>query len=282
MIEAIVSELKCRAQEISHPVSTIYFGGGTPSILERGELQLLMKTVNDQYDLSSLAEVTLEANPEDIHSVHLESWKELGINRLSIGVQSLKSDDLRWMNRAHNAAETALHSWVKNGKITISSEEKQAEQFNRMAELFIANGFEHYEISNFALPGFRAVHNSNYWKGATYLGVGPSAHSYDGQRRRWNIANNAVYMKQEDGAWFESELLTAKDKWNELILVGLRTAEGVDLKRLSSIDELDTEFERSLLKFERSGWITRDSSALKLTSEGKLRADYISSELFKT
>jgi len=339
MIEAIVSELKCRAHEISHPVSTIYFGGGTPSILERGELQLLMKTVNDQYDLSSLAEVTLEANPEDIYSVHLESWKELGINRLSIGVQSLKSDDLRWMNRAHNAAEslnaivlamqagfqnisvdlmyglpqlsiqewenhineilqlgvqhissycltveknTALHSWVKNGKITISSEEKQAEQFNRMAELFIANGFEHYEISNFALPGFRAVHNSNYWKGATYLGVGPSAHSYDGQRRRWNIANNAVYMKQEDGAWFESELLTAKDKWNELILVGLRTAEGVDLKRLSSIDELDNEFEHSLLKFERSGWITRDSSALKLTSEGKLRADYISSELFKT
>jgi oxygen-independent coproporphyrinogen-3 oxidase len=339
MIEAIVSELKSRAHEISHPLKTIYFGGGTPSVLNKAELLLLMQTISEQFETSTLAEVTLEANPEDINPEQLANWLETGINRLSIGVQSYKAKDLQWMNRAHHVDDslnavllakqagfqnlsvdlmyglpqltddewelhvhktmdlgvqhissycltveknTALHSWVRNGKINVAPEEKQAEQFKRMVALFSAGGFEHYEISNFALPGYRALHNSNYWKGSSYLGVGPSAHSYDGRRRRWNIANNAVYMKMEKDAWFETEILTPKDRWNELILVGLRTAEGIDLVHLFSIDSPDLDFEPSVKKFEKAGWITRENTTLKLTAEGKLRADYISSELFKT
>ncbi|RXK60059.1 radical SAM family heme chaperone HemW [Lacibacter luteus] len=325
----------------SQQIETIYFGGGTPSLLTIEELQQIIQTLQQQYIISADAEITLEANPDDVTDEKLTGWRSLGINRLSIGIQSLFEEDLQWMNRAHTAEEAkqviskaraagfdsftvdliygtpgltdekwlSNINWVLQQNIThlscyaLTVEEKtpldklirqhkkadvDAEQQSRqfiilMNELQKA-GFEHYEISNFAKPGYRSKHNSSYWKGVHYLGLGPSAHSFNGISRQWNIANNQQYIQalQQNIIPFEKEELTAAQQLNEYIMTSLRLLEGC------SIDAIAGQFsiEKALqLKNEAAVFINRKQMLLQnnhlvLTQEGKLFADSIAADLF--
>lgn len=340
MIDAINQELIKRSKEyIDQKTETIYFGGGTPSLLTNNELQTLLKSIYENYNISEKPEITLEANPDDITPENVQFWKESGINRLSIGIQSFRKQDLEWMNRAHNAEEainsislarkygienfsidliyglpdlsnseweaavqqvidynvphisaycltieekTALHKWVKEGSISKANEETQSEQFLILLKLLEENGYLQYEISNFSKPGFESRHNSSYWKGTKYIGVGPSAHSFNGIVRRWNVATNFTYMsgieKGED--YFEMEELSNADRFNELVLTGLRTSYGVDLNALDSISERPEEFNKDIADFIEKGWIEKEDDRIFLTPEGRIRADYIASSLF--
>jgi oxygen-independent coproporphyrinogen-3 oxidase len=323
------------------PVGTVYLGGGTPSLLPVAGLQRLMDAVRTHYDVDHNAEVTLEANPDDIGAGSLDAWKHAGINRLSIGVQSFRDADLHWMNRAHNAGQareairlaraagfdhdsidlifgtpglsdaallenlaeaiglgcphlscyaltvepkTALDKDIRRGKLPPVDPEIQARQFLLVMETLQKAGYEHYEISNFALPGHRSRHNSSYWQGVPYLGLGPSAHSFDGQNRRWNVSNNALYLQAiAAGAIpFEEETLTPTQRLNEYIMISIRTMEGLDLERVekdggtAKREEIELQTE----PFVAKGWIRRDGAKRILTKEGKLFADGIASALF--
>jgi oxygen-independent coproporphyrinogen III oxidase len=321
-------------------LDTIYFGGGTPSILEIGDLELLLTTIRKDYSITPGVEITLEANPDDISAEKLRAWRDLGINRLSIGVQSFFEEELRWMNRAHNAEQainnlelarkefdnitidliygsplltdemwkqnvetaiemdiphlscyaltveekTPLHKLINTSKAADVDNDKQARQFLLLMEWLREKGYEHYEVSNFAKPGFRSRHNSSYWKGQKYLGLGPSAHSYNGSERRWNLANNNVYLKSinEGTSQRELELLTPAQKLNEFVMISLRTMEGIDLDQLQEqfgVDErrrIETEVE----KYVKHQLVQYDHPFVRLTDEGMLRADGIASELF--
>ncbi len=278
-------------------IDTLYFGGGTPSILEDKDLNTILSHIDKNYAISPNAEITLEANPDDITKEKLAAWKTAGINRLSIGIQSFFEDDLKWMNRAHTSVQaenalrwakdagfenitadliyglpnkhwqaniekmvnfgiphissyalmveekTALHHFVKAKKTELPPDEKVAEDYHVLCEALSAKGYEHYEISNFAKPGYRSQHNGSYWKGIPYLGIGPSAHSYDGTNRRWNIANNQVYVKniQAKSPYWEEELLSETDRFNEYLMTGLRKAEGIEL------DYMESTFSKTLI-----------------------------------
>jgi oxygen-independent coproporphyrinogen-3 oxidase len=287
--DALLKEIALRAAYINgEKINTVYFGGGTPSLLEQAALERIMGAINEHFSLSPAAEITLEANPDDIGVSALRSWRSMGITRLSIGVQSFYDEDLRWMNRAHNAAQsldairsaqdegfgdlsvdliyggptladdrwkknmeqalglgvphlscyaltveprTALDHLIRRKKVEPVDPERQARQFLMLMDFMDGAGFEQYEISNFSLPGRRSRHNSSYWKGIPYLGLGPSAHSYDGRSRQWNIADNAKYLHaMETGSpLFEKEELTTLQRLNEYIMISLRTIEGCDL-----------------------------------------------------
>lgn len=340
MIRAIQNEVNLRKTYLANqPLETIYFGGGTPSILTKDEMQSILNTIKENFQLADQLEFTIEANPDDIHIEALKCWKALGVNRLSIGLQSFREEDLKWMNRAHTSQEalncvklaqqegfenisvdliyglpnlsleewkqniqtvidmhvphvsaycltveekTALHKMVKNHTIKPANEEEQSDQFETLVEMLALAGLEQYEISNFSKIGLHAVHNSNYWKGKHYLGIGPSAHSFDGKSRSWNIANNQQYIKKikENEEWFETEILSKENQFNELLLVGLRTKFGVDYQRLKSIMTLPVSFENKLNDFISNNWITLNNDTIQLTHEGKLKADHIASELF--
>jgi len=340
MIETICQEIKLRTSELGGEIiKSIYFGGGTPSILNEVELLAILKQIKEVLNVHSEAEITLEANPDDVTIEDLSTWKKAGINRLSIGIQSFKAEDLRWMNRAHTVEEaenavllaqkagfqnitvdliyglpnlslsewkshvekviamgvqhisaycltieekTALNKLVKEQKIIPANEDQQSDQFELLIDVLETAGFEQYEISNFARDKHYAVHNTNYWTGQTYLGVGPSAHSFDGKSRRWNVSNNRQYMTSmgKDSSWFTSELLSDKEQWNELIMTGLRTTFGVSLEQLKAIHSLTPSFEVKLAEFKAYGWMEDSPTLLRLTKEGKLKADYIASELF--
>jgi len=339
MIDAICFEIVQRADYLaSKELSSIYFGGGTPSLLTKAELNQLLETIQGRFTLANSCEITLEANPDDIDLERLSFWKQAGINRLSIGLQSFKESDLQWMNRAHSVNEalqcvslarksgitnisvdliyglphlsmeewkqhietvlamdvqhisaycltieekTALHHLVESKKIVPAGEDDQSEQFIFLIDRLKQAGFNHYEISNFGLPGFEAVHNSSYWKGAQYLGVGPSAHSFDGKSRQWNVANNTLYIKNlASGTYFELEELSPKDRWNELLLIGLRTSYGVNLEQLFAILEPSKDFVEKVSEFKQNEWLFEENGTLLLTSEGRLKADFIASELF--
>ena len=339
MIDAICYEIVQRADYLaSKELSSIYFGGGTPSLLTKAELNQLLETIQGRFTLANSCEITLEANPDDIDLERLSFWKQVGINRLSIGLQSFKESDLQWMNRAHSVNEalqcvslarksgitnisvdliyglphlsmeewkqhietvlamdvqhisaycltieekTALHHLVESKKIVPAGEDDQSEQFIFLIDRLKQAGFNHYEISNFGLPGFEAVHNSSYWKGAQYLGVGPSAHSFDGKSRQWNVANNTLYIKNlASGTYFELEELSPKDRWNELLLIGLRTSYGVNLEQLFAILEPSKDFVEKVSEFKQNEWLFEENGTLLLTSEGRLKADFIASELF--
>ncbi|HSN61442.1 MAG TPA: radical SAM family heme chaperone HemW, partial [Ferruginibacter sp.] len=273
-------------------IETIYIGGGTPSLLTPQEIQEILQTVQQNFTVNKEAEFTLEANPDDINKNILEQWQQMGINRLSLGVQSFNEAELQWMNRAHNASQslqsidniqsagftnfsvdliycspmlsnedfikniktvlskniphvsayaltvepkTALHSLISRKKSAPVDEARQAEQFDILVTMMEAAGYEQYEISNFARPGFRSRHNSSYWQGKAYYGFGPSAHSFDGNHiRRWNIANNALYIKsiEQQIIPFEEEKLTLTQQLNERIMISLRTMEGLDLEKV--------------------------------------------------
>ncbi|MET0636090.1 MAG: radical SAM family heme chaperone HemW [Chitinophagaceae bacterium] len=328
-------------------VETIYIGGGTPSLLENTLITGLLAKIRSVFRVSDNAEVTLEANPDDITEDKLIEWKNAGINRLSIGVQSFFEEDLRWMNRAHNAfqAETALRlaikhfdnitmdliygtpgltdeKWKFNVEKAISlgvphlscyaltvepntplqklisghkredvDPDKQSAQFILLMHWLKTAGFEHYEISNFARPGFRSRHNSSYWQGKPYYGFGPSAHSYNGRERWWNIANNARYITSvNDGAVpVEKEILTSIQRYNEYIMISLRTGEGLRIDRILDNEWGFDKTEHQMLvndllekakDHEARGLVQLTDGRIILTMEGKLLADGIASDLF--
>ncbi|HYK56668.1 MAG TPA: radical SAM family heme chaperone HemW [Flavisolibacter sp.] len=341
LVQALSKEIALEKDYLeSEAVETIYFGGGTPSLLSIGDCQLLMEAIRQHFDVATGAEVTLEANPDDITEEKLRGWKEAGINRLSIGVQSFFEEELRWMNRAHTAEQaignlqlarnafenitmdliygsplltdemwkqnvdtaaaldiphlscyaltveekTPLYKSIQTQKTLNVDNDKQARQFLLLMQWLKEKGYEHYEVSNFAKPGFRSRHNSSYWKGAKYLGIGPSAHSYNGAERRWNIANNNVYVKsiKQGLPKRETELLSPKDRLNETIMISLRTKEGLDLKRIAKEFAFDESkrIEQGLRKYVANGFVQLHDDVAQLTNEGMLRADGIASELF--
>jgi oxygen-independent coproporphyrinogen-3 oxidase len=340
--------LKALQQEISlqkdflngETIETIYFGGGTPSLLEGEEINRLISTITDLHTVSSNVEITLEANPDDLDQKKFKELRQTPVNRFSIGIQSFFDDDLIWMNRAHRSNEaessvkraqdagfenitvdliygyplltdqkwkqnldkvfelrvphvsaysmtveprTALALFIKNKKQAAMNEEQSSEQFIQLMEAMEMQGFEHYEISNFCKPGHYSRHNTNYWKGVKYLGIGPSAHSYDGEKRQWNIANNARYIQAIEKKTIPSdiEILTEENRLNEYIMTSLRTQWGLNLDHLNTIAKGASE---QLLKeaeeFLEKGWIIQKDQTIYLTQTGKLYADHIASELF--
>jgi oxygen-independent coproporphyrinogen-3 oxidase len=347
MIDALIKEINLSSVYLINDkseteiIETIYFGGGTPSLLNNDDLENLLNAISDNYPVSDKAEITIEANPDDINKEKLTVWKESGINRLSIGIQSFQQKDLEWMNRAHNSVQ-ALDSillakksgfnnfsidliygipgltdeeWKMNVEQVINLEsphiacyaltvepktalqkmialkkkvdidiDQQARQFLLLMKWMKEAGFEHYEISNFAKPGYRSWHNSSYWRGKKYIGIGPSAHSYDGKSRRWNIANNALYIQsiKNNIIPFEEEKLTDAERLNEYIMTSLRTIEGLDLKVIEtnfSIKERK-RIEDSVVDYIGKKMIVYNKEKLLLTDEGKLFADGIAVDLF--
>lgn len=337
LLAALHQELTGRAPDWkSETFETIYFGGGTPSLLKTEEIESLLSTIQQQFNLHPQAEITLEANPDDIDPLQLTQWKKIGINRLSLGIQSFATGDLEWMNRAHNADQAlkALKNalevfpnltadliygtpglsdaqWTQNIQTLIelgvphisayaltvepktplekqirlqqkptTDPEQQARQFLQLTELLSLAGFEHYEISNFAKPGHRSQHNSNYWKGIPYLGIGPSAHSYQPPVRSWQVANNRQYIEQiRQQHWIhESETLTPAQQLNEYVMLSLRTLEGLSLTQIPHT--IQKTWEPTLNKYQTTGWIRRKGDQIKLTDTGKLQADGIAAALF--
>ncbi len=317
-------------------VKTLYFGGGTPSILAADEIDQLIKTIFLNYHIAPEAEITLEANPDDITEEKLNRWKESGITRLSIGVQSFFEEDLKWMNRAHNATQAlkglqlAQHyffnitvdliygipgltneKWLQNIQTVVGLEiphlscyaltvepktplaklihthkkenivpEIQAQQFQLLMEELAIAGYEHYEISNFSKPGWRSQHNTSYWQGKSYIGIGPAAHSFHGSERWWNIANNQQYIDAIMAGILpiEKEVLTPTQQLNETIMLSLRTLEGMDLSLVET--KKVQQLLQKVKKYEQQNLITQNEKILQLTPQGRLFADGIASNLF--
>jgi oxygen-independent coproporphyrinogen-3 oxidase len=340
MLLAMQQELKERKSYFgTETVETIYFGGGTPSLLNKEEFKKFIELTYENFNIHENVEISIEANPDDCTEQNLNDWKSIGVNRLSIGIQSFKESDLVWMNRAHNANEakscvlraqaagfdnltidlmyglpgltqeewqnhiqtvvnwgvphissycltveenTLLEKRVNSGELKVANDEDQSLQFEILVETLEKNGIEQYEISNFSKPGFESKHNSNYWKGVPYLGIGPSAHSFRGIERQWNVSNNTKYMKvlEQGEIYWESEQLTSVDQFNELLLTGLRTVYGVSLNQLGKLHEVDASFDGKLEDYKSNGWLTQEGDSIRLTKHGRLRADFIASELF--
>lgn len=342
VIEALHRELDLRKSYLNNaPVETIYFGGGTPSVLEGSEIQSLLDHITSAFSVASNAEITLEANPDDLHPKKVKELRQTPVNRFSIGTQSFFTDDLIWMNRAHTADEaetaikrvqdagfenitldlifgypllseqkwksniakalelevphissysltveprTALASFIKKGKQPPLNDGQSSEQFLYLMHTLTGSGFEHYEISNFARAGWYSRHNSNYWKGVPYLGIGPSAHSFDGESRQWNVANNAKYLEALNSNVIpaEVEVLSAADRVNEYIMTSLRTIWGTELSKIET--DFGAEFragiEGSLSEFLEKGHLEVSQGVVTLTNEGKLFADHIAAQLF--
>ncbi|MHB1176725.1 MAG: radical SAM family heme chaperone HemW [Daejeonella sp.] len=342
MVQALRSELILRKNYAgSGQIETIYFGGGTPSLLSAEELGMLISEITEYYPVSSSAEITLEANPDDLNPQKVKKLKQTLINRFSIGIQSFFEEDLRWMNRAHSASEahssikrvqdagfenitadliygypllsdekwrynirelielgiphissysmtvepaTALASFIKKGKQTTLDEDQSARQFEILMEELEGAGFEHYEISNFAKPGRYSKHNSNYWEGVDYIGIGPSAHSFDGESRQWNIADNMKYIQaiQSNKIPSEIEILTRENRVNEYIMTSLRTSKGMNINLISHNfgEEYAENIMQALDPFLEREWIIKNNQIINLTRTGKLFADHIASGLF--
>lgn len=341
MILAIAREIGMRKEEfVGETIETIYFGGGTPSVLSNEEIQLLIDVIYHNYAVAHIPEITLEANPDDLSAARIAELAKSPVNRLSIGVQSFFEDDLKMMNRAHNAAEaemclaeavkhfdnisidliygvpgmsnerwlynvdkalsfgiphvssyaltvepkTALDKFVKSGMIAKPSDEAAQEHFSLLVEKLEAKGFIHYELSNFGKQGYFSRNNTAYWLGKKYIGAGPSAHSYNGVERSWNIANNALYLKAIEAGEFpaETEKLTPADRYNEYVMTGLRTIWGVSLERVEK--ELGGIFSEHLKKesgrFIEQGLLAFDKGIYTTTKKGKFLADGIASDLF--
>lgn len=341
MITAILQELELQKDYLQgQPLSSIYFGGGTPSLLSLEDLTLIFKKIKELFQIEKQAEITLEANPDDLTLEKLKQLKSTPINRLSIGIQSFFEKDLQFMNRAHNAREakecienaqkigftnltidliygspttsntqweqniatalnfdiphiscycltvepnTALAHFVKKGKAKPVDEEIAAQQFEILMTSLKSAGYEHYEISNFAKPNWHAQHNSNYWLGAHYLGIGPSAHSFNGNSRQWNMANNAKYIKALSAGKtaFEIEILTKEQQYNEYILTALRTKWGCDLNKIKNWgDKLTQHFQKESHPYLTKNLIQQKNNIFTLTNAGKLLADRIAMDLF--
>ncbi|MFZ1528650.1 MAG: radical SAM family heme chaperone HemW [Ferruginibacter sp.] len=343
--------MECIAREILLPddfitdrekIESIYFGGGTPSIIKPEVIGHLLEIMYKKFSVAPLAEITLEANPDDISGQTLLQWKKMGINRLSVGIQSFGEAELKWMNRAHSAAEshscldavneagfenysadliygsplqsneqlqknarilfekkvphiscyaltvepkTALHHLISKQKSPDVDTAKQAEQFELLLKEMKAHGYEQYEISNFSLPGFRSRHNSSYWQRKPYYGYGPAAHSFNGlNKRRWNVANNALYMRslQQNMIPYEEETLTAVQQLNEYIMISLRTCEGMEIEKVKN--EFGAAYSDVILqkskKYIDQHKMISENGFLLLTDAGKFFADGIAADLF--
>ena len=336
-----ISNTLINIKEEKEEIETIYFGGGTPSILNITDLQLLFIALQKKFIFRPGIEITLEANPDDITPAKLISWKQAGINRLSVGIQSFIEEELVWMNRAHTATESlqcideikqagftnfsvdliygspllSNEDWKKNVATIIEKNiphiscyaltvepktaldkmiaqhkrppvdaEKQAHQFLLLIEWLQAAGYEHYEISNFAKPGMRSKHNSSYWKGKKYYGFGPSAHSFDGIKRRWNISNNALYVQflKNNTIPFEEEILTGTQQLNEYIMTSLRTMEGLNLTTVEERfgKKISRDLKSASEKWKAGDKLLLEDEKIILTKEGKLFADGIAADLF--
>jgi len=339
MVKAMAQELTTRSSELMAPIQTIYFGGGTPSLLGEEELGHLLSTIHLNYSSEGPMEVTLEANPEDLTEDRLAVWRTLGINRLSLGLQTLNDAELSWMNREHDSQKsldavkmaqkmgfdnitvdliygskfqtpqtwqqtiqaiielgvphvsaynltiesgTALGIKVKKGQEPEIDDELSSVLFTLLAEELTAAGYEQYEISNFAKPFCRSRHNSNYWKGTPYLGIGPSAHSFNGQVRRWNVSNNHLYMKaiESDLTFSEEEFIDLRTAFNEYIMTGLRTLEGCNLDEMTKRfgPERTASFIKGMQRYE--GCYLVSGRSIRLNQKGRLLADKIASDLF--
>ncbi len=343
MLSAIKKEIQLRYNELENKsLKSLYFGGGTPSVLSVDEIKSLIDEIQKYFNFEENIEITLESNPDDLNKNFLKELSQTEINRLSIGTQSFFDEDLKLMNRAHNASEaessikraqdfglenisidliygsptsnfeiwkenlnktielqvphvssyaltvepkTALEKWIENGKVNSPEEAEQNQEFYYMKDFLKDNGFDHYEISNFGKPGFHSRHNSAYWKSEPYLGIGPSAHSYNGNlERSWNIANNPIYIKNLNQNILpkETEILSEKDRFNEMMMIGLRTIWGVDLDKINQnfsseiIDYLNQEIKSKL----ESGILTIENNYLKIPEQHWFLADGIASDLF--
>jgi oxygen-independent coproporphyrinogen III oxidase len=343
LVAALAREVELRRDFFPDPapLASVYFGGGTPSLLDQAELDRLLDQVAKHFALAPGAEVTLEANPDDLTAAKLAQLRASGINRLSIGIQSFHGPHLAWANRAHTAAQatacvplaqaagfanlsvdlifglpapdhgvleadlaqllalrvphvsaycltiepkTAFGNWLRRGQLQPVPEDYAAQQFELVAGALAGAGYEHYEISNYAQPGHYSRHNTNYWKKGPYLGLGPSAHSYDGQHRYANVANNAQYVRAigQGQVPAERETLTPTDHLNEYLMTSLRTQWGCDLAHVRARyghDLARTEAAR-LASWQAQGLLTVEAGVVRLTLRGQLVADQLAAELF--
>ena len=343
MVAAIAHEMELQRNYLQGPVETVYFGGGTPSLLDAAQLSKLMVQLRKNFTISPTAEITLEANPDDITPEKLEEWKAQKINRLSIGIQSFRDDDLHYLNRVHNAEKalkslelageagfqdltldlifgiptlsdkawleniqqafrlgiphisayaltvepkTALEVMIRKGSMAPVDEVQTARQFELLMEAMEANGYEHYEISNYCRPGHYARHNTSYWNGSSYLGLGPSAHSYNGGSRQWNISSNPEYIQtiKEGNLPAEVEILSLQQQYNEWVMTGLRTQWGCDFAVLEQRfgPEYAEDFKKNTIKWINQGHLLKNGNIFTLTRSGKLLADGIASDFFMT
>jgi oxygen-independent coproporphyrinogen-3 oxidase len=341
MISAIVKEIKFRKNYLSdNYISSVYFGGGTPSMLDEKDLGLIFDVLSKYFQWDKKAEITLEANPDDLDRDKVHMFQKLGVNRLSIGVQSFFDEDLVWMNRAHNSTEaksavklsqdagldnisidliygspttsddmwlsnincaialgiphissycltveekTTLHHQVKTGKSAAPNPEKAIVQFGQLMKILDQNSFEHYEISNFAKPGHYALHNTNYWRGVPYLGIGPSAHSFDGPTRSWNISHNQKYIDAltHEKLPLETEVLSTSSRYNEYIMTGLRTIWGIDKLIIQKLgNEFSAYFLKQIKHFIDNEDVINIGNQYILSQKGKYFADRIAMVLF--
>jgi oxygen-independent coproporphyrinogen-3 oxidase len=342
LLQALETEIALRKNYLAEPIETIYLGGGTPSLIPPAAIHHLFEIVQANFSVSPSAEITLEANPDDITAEQVAAWKKAGINRMSVGVQSFHPHLLQWMNRAHDANQsveaisllqkggfenisldliygcpnqsdeswekdvretlalgvphvscyaltsepnTALWHMIKKGDTPQIQSEQQAHQFILLMEWMQAAGYEHYEISNFSLPHQRSLHNSAYWKGVPYLGIGPSAHSFNGIEREWNISNNAVYIESIRKGMLPNtkEILTSTQQVNEYIMTSLRTMEGISLEQIAH--RFGNAIPEQIMQ-DAHTWIREEllqllDQHLILTRAGKLMADGIAADLFR-
>lgn len=342
LLNALVKELELRKDEFKNQmVETIYFGGGTPSLLTKDEIELIINSVYKNYKVVENPEITLEANPDDLSKEQISSLANTEINRLSIGIQSFFEDDLKLMNRAHNTKEakqcleeatkhfqnisvdliygipglsnerwienietvlsyniphissyaltvepkTALETFIKKGVIKNVDDDLAQEQFHILIEKLEAAGFVHYELSNFGKPEYFSKNNSAYWLGKPYLGIGPSAHSFNGNERGWNVRNNSKYIKslEQNIVPIETETLSITDKYNEYVMTGLRTVWGVSLEKVEQ--DFGQQYKNYLLEHSQKHinehLLYLDNNKLLVTKKGKFLSDGIASDLFK-
>ncbi len=342
MTGALLIELELRQQYIQQePIETIYFGGGTPSLLSKEDVEKIINTIYKWYTVANDVELSLEANPDDINNKKLEDWIQLGINRLSIGVQSYTDSELQWMDRVHTAQQaitciqqaqqkglknisvdliygtptlsddkwietlqtavtlniphlscyaltveekTALHHMIQKKTTKPVNADTQARQFIQLSNFLTTQGYKHYEISNLSKPSWHSKHNIAYWQGKSYLGIGPSAHSFNGISRQWNIANNALYIQaiQQQQIPCTIEQLTLVQQLNEYIMTALRMQEGVNINYIRKKwgEQYATTLQKNIASLLNPIWINITNDSLLLTLSGKLMADAIAAMLF--
>jgi oxygen-independent coproporphyrinogen-3 oxidase len=347
MVDAICTEIELQKEYLQKKkLQTIYFGGGTPSLLTGGDFEKIFYAISKFYDISSLEETTIETNPDDINLEKISDWKSFGIDRVSLGIQTFDNDLLKFMNRAHDSHQsklaldlllnnnlenitidliyaknakkfdiekqnnilkndleiiekynlnhisaynltieesTVFGKWVKQKKIEPIGEDYAAEQYDILVNNLTGHGFEQYEVSNFAKNGNYALHNSAYWKNEEYLGIGPSAHSYNLASRQANISNNSKYIASIDlgNIPFSIENLSISDKINDYLLCGLRTIWGIDTKKISQIvGEIPQTFWDTLNILKNQNLVVQSGNSIKITSKGRIFSDRIASDLF--
>ncbi len=343
ILVSIKKEIELRDFDLGEgPLESIYFGGGSPSLLNANEIESLILKIKQKFYFSSKTEITLEINPDDVTKEYLEAVKGIGVNRLSIGIQSFLDKDLLIMNRIHNSKQsidsleivskvfdnysldliygipgstieewdlnivkalefkpkhfscyaltiepkTVLSTKVKNKKIVLLDDDVIKKQFDHVISVLEQNNYLHYEVSNFAKPNYMSTNNRNYWLGKPYLGIGPSAHSFDGKlKRSWNISNNNLYIKsiKEGILPFEDEKLSIRESYNEYVMLGLRTFSGISIRKIENDFGRNyiLHFQKESKKYLKSKLLVQDEDLIKIGSKGKFLSDRIASDLFK-